>query len=123
MADMSDQYNTPLNSYEQLLYDQKFGADKTFDYDMQGWFKANPDASPHTGSHYPDTFKKPNHPTFSDESIYHGVDGNFGGHWGHDDKGDNFTPGKNNLNQGVDRLQQYFDNHEQGVTLMSPEGS
>lgn len=123
MVDMSDQYNTPLDSYENLQYLYKFGTDAKFDYDMQGWYKANPDASPHTGAHYPDTFKKPNHPTFSDESIYHGVDGNQGGTWGLDEGGkDTFTPGATNL-QGRDfqDLQNYFDNHEHGVTLLGKQ--
>jgi hypothetical protein len=120
--DMSDQYNTPLNTYDQLLFQQKFGTDSTFDYDMQGWYKANPDASPHTGAHYPDTFKKPNHPTFSDESIYHGVDGNQGGHWNSDPDGaEQFIPGKTNLDMhGAEGLQKYFDNNEQSIQLVLP---
>jgi len=44
------------------------------DYDFRGAFKAglNP-AGPEAGvneGHWPDTFKKPNHPTFSVESQY-----------------------------------------------------
>lgn len=59
--------------------------DSGADYDLRGAFRAGlkPDAK--TG-HWPDTYKKPNHPTFSDESIYAAA-GN-PGHW----KGDKFVP-------------------------------
>lgn len=41
--------------------------------------------------HYPDTYKKPNHPTFSDESIYSTKE-TPGGHWGHQNSKDVFYP-------------------------------
>lgn len=100
--DLTNQYNTPLNTFEQAQYDMMFdpitSSGQKYDYDMQGWFKANQDQDPHDdGAHYPDTWKKPNHPTFSDESIYHGVDGNEGGHWDLGDNGrETFVPGKTN---------------------------
>jgi hypothetical protein len=40
------------------------------DYDMRGYWKANPSGRPDSRGHYPDTFKLPNHPTFSNESRY-----------------------------------------------------
>ena len=43
-------------------------------------------------AHLPDTYKKQNHPTFSNESIYHN-DKTPGGYWDRDTKGrDRFTP-------------------------------
>lgn len=39
------------------------------DYDLRGAFKAGLTPDTKTG-HWPDTFKKPNHPTFSDQSGY-----------------------------------------------------
>jgi len=39
------------------------------DYDLRGAFKAGLEPDPATG-HWPDTYKKPNHPTFSNESQY-----------------------------------------------------
>jgi len=39
------------------------------DYDLRGAFKAGLTPDRKTG-HWPDTYKKPNHPTFSDESRY-----------------------------------------------------
>lgn len=122
MVDMTDQYNTPLNTYEQQLYNNKFSPGDNWDYDMQGWNKANPDASPHTGAHYPDDFKKPNHPTFSDESIYNGVDGHQGGSWSKDTDGqDVFTAGPTNIQMHGDALQDYFNKHEPGVQLITPD--
>ena len=54
------------------------------DYDLRGAFKAG--VKPDAKGHFPDTFKKPNHPTFSNESRY----ARFGtpGHW----EGDKFIP-------------------------------
>lgn len=43
------------------------------------------------GQHYPDTYKKPNHPTFSDESIYSTKE-TPGGHWGYQNGKDVFYP-------------------------------
>ena len=42
--------------------------DSGADYDLRGAFKAG--LSPSQNGHWPDTYKKPNHPTFSNESIY-----------------------------------------------------
>lgn len=58
------------------------------DYDQRGAYKAGATADPETG-HWPDTFKKPNHPTFSDQSKYAtGADRARAGHW----EGDVFVP-------------------------------
>jgi hypothetical protein len=43
--------------------------DSGADYDLRGAFKAGLTPDP-TSGHWPDTYKKPNHPTFSDQSIY-----------------------------------------------------
>jgi hypothetical protein len=81
----SDRYDTPLSAPEQAKYQQwaaKMGRDpvkESRNYDLQGAFKAG--VKPAKNGHLPDTFKKPNHPTFSEESKYHGVDGNVGGRW------------------------------------------
>lgn len=57
------------------------------DYDYYSFFKNNGVGS--IQDHFPDTYKRTTHPTFSDESIY-AVPGNAGGHW----DGDTFQPGK-----------------------------
>ena len=121
-------YNTPLNNDEaqqfQSWASQQSGAvgrnvmDDLHDYDLQGWWKANPNTDL-SGAHLVDTYKKPNHPTFSDQSQYHGVDGNEGGQWmQNDDKTWSFTPGKTNYdNHPVNQLQDYFSRVEPGNQL------
>jgi hypothetical protein len=54
-------------------------------YDYEGFFNDNPDyawsmLNGDTEAHFTDKFKKPNHPTFSDESIYSTPE-TPGGHW------------------------------------------
>lgn len=77
-----DPYETKLTPEEERAF-QVWKAryaphDSGDDYDLRGAFKAGLRPDPKTG-HWPDTFKKPNHPTFSDQSIY----AKFGkpGHW------------------------------------------
>lgn len=64
-------YNTPLTAKEVIEFDKwkaKYAPkDSGKDYDLRGAFKAG--LKP-TNGHWPDTFKKPNHPTFSRESVY-----------------------------------------------------
>lgn len=55
------------------------------DYDIQGAYLAG--VQPGADGHMPDTFKKPNHPTFSNESQY-STPQTPGGSW----KGEQFTP-------------------------------
>lgn len=50
------------------------------DYDLKGAYKAGVTPDPQTG-HMPDTFKKPNHPTFSNESQYAPQAPNLAGQW------------------------------------------
>lgn len=62
------------------------------DYDMQGFWKNevlnNTDYATATAeTHFPDKYKKPNHPTFSNESIYYNEEtAHLAGHW----EGDKF---------------------------------
>jgi len=50
------------------------------DYDLRGAFKAGVTPDEKTG-HWPDTFKKPNHPTFSNQSIYANAAPQLAGSW------------------------------------------
>lgn len=54
--------------------------DSGHDYDLRWAFAAGMKPDPESG-HWPDTFKKPNHPTFSDQSKYakHGTPGSWDG--------------------------------------------
>jgi hypothetical protein len=54
--------------------------DSGFDYDLRGAFQAGLVPDPQTG-HWPDTFKKPNHPTFSDQSRFAAAYPAQAGHW------------------------------------------
>lgn len=118
-------YDTQLSSDEQKSYQDWAAAggrdpeQEKNDYDLQGYFKSGGKLDE---GHMPDTYKKPNHPTFSDESQYHGQDGNEGGHWSQTTEGrDQFTPGRTNLDTwGPQGLQSYFKKHEPGVELNLP---
>ena len=68
-------------------------------YDYRGYWLNNRDADVSSPDfHFPDTWKQPHHPTFSDESIYaKGHDGV--GHW----DGERFVPGPfNNIMQATE---------------------
>ena len=84
-------YNTPLSD-ENLQRFQNWAAQATqklginaadlYDYDMQGYWLNGGYAQPlQQGMHFPDTYKKPSHETFSDQSIYHGTPSPYGGTW------------------------------------------
>lgn len=88
----SGKYDTPLSSDEAAGYaewkKQYAPRDSGEDYDLQGAYKAGLTPDPETG-HWPDTFKKPNHPTFSNESMYAtGDNAAKAGHW----EGNTFIP-------------------------------
>lgn len=87
-APFDAQFNTKLAPGEEAGYAAwkalNAPGDSSEDYDNQGAYKAGISRDPKTG-HMPDTFKKPGHPTFSDESQYKEY-GN-PGHWGDDGKG------------------------------------
>ena len=124
--DMTDKYNTPLSDDQEASYQKWAKAvgheGDTRDYDLRGAWKA--DASQAENGHFPDTFKKPNHPTFSDESQYSGKDGNVGGKWGGTDEAPTFTPSATNLkNMSADELQAYFKKVEPDSKLVLPQSA
>lgn len=63
-----------------------------YDYDFRALFDSDQSKEPVKAKdgkwHWDDYGKKPNEPTFSNQSLYHGRDGHFGGKW----KGNEFTP-------------------------------
>lgn len=78
-------FETPLTSDEETKFQdwkkQYAPKDSGYDYDLRGAFKEGitPDAE---SGHWPDTYKKPNHATFSDQSIYAvGENQLLAGHW------------------------------------------
>ena len=83
------------------------------DYDLQGYW-LNGGYKDTGTSHMPDTYKKPNHPTFSNESIYHDGKNYAGGTWGDG----TFTPGRTNLQyHGIENLKNYFQKYEPDTEL------
>lgn len=92
----------------------------TLDYDQRGAWKSG--WRPKTrDEHGDDTYKKPNHPTFSSDSV-HSKPGREGGKW---DKLPNgkwtFTPSPLNIrNLGVEGLQRYFKEREPDSQLILP---
>jgi hypothetical protein len=128
--DYTDRYNTDLAPDKEAAFQgwmrnqsksvgRNVGKD-LYDYDLRGWWQKNngPDLS---GGHLNDEFKKPNHPTFSDQSQYHGTDGMQGGHWDQQ-PGDkwSFTPGSTNV-YSPQELKDYFKRVEPDSTLVLPE--
>lgn len=86
-------YNTKLTSEEEKGY-QKWKAkyaphDSGYDYDLKGAYKEGfkPDPITH---HWSDKYKKPNHPTFSNESKYAKNAPEKAGHW----EGEKYIPPK-----------------------------
>ena len=98
----------------------------TYDYDVRGYWLSRKGKPITKAEHGPDTYKKPWHPTFSDESIYNGAtDPNTGakyqgGKWtGDDKKGWYFVAGPTNLElYGKNALIRYFEKREPDVKLV-----
>lgn len=123
-SDFSDKYNTKLSPQEEAAYvawAKENGRDKdVYDYDMRGAWKElmSGDMRQADNGHLGDKYKKPNHPTFSDQSVYHGTDGYEGGSWEEGEDGVSFTPSKTNLsNMTKKQLKEYFQKYEPDVRL------
>lgn len=126
--DMSNLYNTVLDPVDEAKFQawaKRIGKDpakESADYDLRGAWNAG--AGQAGNGHFPDTFKKPNHPTFSDQSQYSGKDGYVGGKWTGDDKSATFTPSASNLkNMPADMLQKYFNSVEPNSRLILPNAT
>ena len=121
-VDYSGSFNTPISPDEEAAFQKWAGprAGDLSDYDLRGAWKAGATASPN--GHLPDTFKKPNHPTFSNESKYSGEQ-TPGGEW--IDKGDGkwaFKPTPYNIQAyGEGALENYFRENEPEATLEMAE--
>jgi len=92
-----NQYETSLTPQEETKFQdwkqQNAPNDSGFDYDLRGAFKAGVQPDVATG-HWPDTFKKPNHLTFSDQSQYAKDRPDLAGTW----QGDTYYPAPYGLN-------------------------
>jgi len=132
----ANNFNTPLKAVDESAF-QSWVADKSKtlnrdfirqldDYDLRGFWKNG--GSDWNGGHMPDTYKKPNHPTFSDESIWNGAQGPMGpyvgGKWiGSDKNGWKFEPSVQMLRttHNADSLMEYMANNEPGVEIVWPK--
>ena len=89
------------------------------DYDMLGAMEAG--FSPDQRGHLPDTFKMPNHMTFSNESVYAKGQDSGAGNWNKINGKWYFTPGNVNLRfHSWPQIQDYFKKYEPNSTLVNP---
>lgn len=126
-VDYTNKYNTKLSDKEQIAFKEwikveskKQGRDvmkDLYDYDLGGLWKFVGGFA--ENGHGVDTYKKPNHWTFSDESL-NSNGNNRGGSWGESVDGKTtFTPSKENLKyHSMDELVGYFKEREPDVRLI-----
>jgi hypothetical protein len=121
-------FNTKLSPAMEAEFQRQYPDPKsTQDYDLRGAWQNGISKSddPSGRGHLPDTFKKPNSPTFSDESIYHGTTAPFGGTWQggkwEQSNGPNwsYTPSTTMLKYTHDpiKLQEYMKKYESNAEL------
>ena len=80
-------------------YNSFYSEQQNYDYDMARWADEVQDKNElfnHQG-HYTDKYKKPNHPSFSNESIY-STPQTPGGRWEFQNEHDTFTPSEYQVN-------------------------
>lgn len=99
-------------------FDKSYVPLEDYDYAAAKAAGVTPDAR----GHLPDTFKRPNHITFSTESIFNDKD-NQGGKWAQSEDGKwSFEPGPTNLKYHTsEELKQYFKKYEPDATLLLPD--
>lgn len=106
-----NEYNTKLSKedekeFEKWFMDSKHNGtihpmDSGYDYDFRGYWKNEVQnnsklAGGSASSHFTDKYKKPNHATFSNESMYAtGNNAKYAGYW----KGENFIKPTNDNNE------------------------
>lgn len=128
-TDMTEVYNTKLSDKEERefqtwLQDESARMKRDIskdlgDYDVRGSWKNRDSEKKDARGHGTDKWKKPNHPTFSNESVYHGKDGHSGGKWAKRGEQDVFVPSSSNRKHwNRDMLMQYFELYEPDVELV-----
>jgi len=119
-----NKFNTELSPQEEVQFQgwvKKSGkGDDLIDYDLRGAYKNKE----HEGNgHGSDAYKKPNHPTFSNESRYHGSPAPWGkyegGYWSKEGKKDVYTPSSTMLRHthSLDQLMNYMKEVEPDTKL------
>ena len=121
--DFTYRYNTTLTPDEELAFTQwakeNNKLNDAYDYDIRGAWKdiTSGKMTFNDRGHLGDRYKKPNHPTFSDESVYHNVDGYSGGKWSTFGNTPIFTPSSRNF-LSKEALIDYFKKHEPNAVLL-----
>ena len=121
--DLTNDFNTKLSPADEARFQtwaKAHGRQRdTADYDLRGAWKDN--AQEASNGHLPDTWKKPNHPTFSSESRYSSKD-RPGGRWteGKNGKWQFEASAWNVRNLGADGLKRYFQKAEPDAQLTIP---
>ena len=130
MRDFTHRYNTELNPGQEGLF-QQWALDESraqgrdvlndlYDYDLRGMWLDGADFGG-DNNHATDAFKKPNHPTFSNQSRYDGVDGYKGGVWQEGPNGFTYYATESNM-YSPEELREYFKRAEQGNHVVFPKG-
>jgi len=130
--DLTDSFNTSLTPEQEAKFQawaasakEVLGRNLNQDlstYDMRGLWKDEISQGMiegfKEGMHFIDTYKKPNHPTFSDESKYSSKEYS-GGKWGEG----TFAPSKDQMKAGWDPklAQQYFDRIKENIKVVTPQ--
>ena len=121
---MPDPYTTELTPKEEALFSVwrktlPTNLQNDTDYDLRGAFKDG--LTPDDRNHFNDKYKKPNHITFSDQSMYHSGD-TPGGQWkDRPDGGSDFYPSAHNIqNTSPQTLLRYFSENEPTSSVVFP---
>lgn len=124
--DFSNKYNTALSKKDEKAFlswaEKNNKLNDVYDYDLRGAWKAmqKGEMSPDERGHLGDLYKKPNHPTFSDQSVYHGVDNYFGGSWADNGQGGYVYKASPTSLWSPQDLQKYFQQYEPNSILLFP---
>ena len=125
--DFSSKYNTQLSKKDEAKFlkwaENNNKLNDVYDYDLRGAWKdmQSGKMTPDERGHLGDLYKKPNHPTFSDQSIYHGVDGYQGGSWADNGAGGYVYKASPTNMWNPEDLQRYFTNYEPNSYLVFPQ--
>lgn len=123
--DLTEQYNTALSPDEEKAFSQWAGSKikDLYDYDLRGAWKdiVSGKIVPDERGHLPDTYKKPNHATFSAESVYSTPEMP-GGKWVEKNYKWHYVPSEVNLKyRSPSELMDYFKANEPDVRLVLPK--
>lgn len=93
------------------------------DYDLKGFWKENPTWSPSVpGAHMTDKYKLPNHPTFSNESVYfNNATKDRAGHWLETDSSWNYIPYNPSVKDTIIERKKYGGYSTTGYKADSPD--